>query len=67
MFGKKFVKTGVFLAKMGKMLVLAKGLGEKADYEPTITVQKEHVEDTIGKATNFLKVIKEHLREIGGA
>jgi len=62
MFGKKFVKTGVFPAEMGKMLVLAKGLREKADYEPTIIVQKEHVEDIIGKATNFLKVIKEYLR-----
>ena len=61
MFGKKFVKTGVFPAEMGKMLVLAKGLREKADYEPTIIVQKEHVEDIIGKATNFLKVIKEYL------
>jgi len=61
MFGKRFVKTGVFPAEIGKTLVLAKGLREKVDYEPTIVVQKEHVEDIIGKATNFLKIINEHL------
>jgi len=66
-FGERFVKTKVFPAEMGKTLVLAKGLREKADYEPTIVVQKEHVEDIIGKTTDFLNVIKEHLREIGRA
>jgi len=66
-FGERFMKTEVFPAEMGKTLVLAKGLREKADYEPTIVVQKEHVEDIIEKTTNFLNVIKEHLREIGGA
>jgi len=66
MFGKKFVKTGVFPAEMGKVLVLAKGLREKVDYEPTMIVKKERVEDIIGKATNFLKVINEHLRAVRG-
>ena len=67
MFGKNFVKTGIFPAEMGKILVLAKGLREKADYEPRIIVRKEHVEDIIGKATDFSKAINEHLRGVGGA
>lgn len=63
-FGEKFIRTGVFPMETGKALALAKGLREKADYEPTPAIPKEQAKHLIEEAKKFLKAMRDYLQTI---
>lgn len=61
LFGRYFVKTGIFKKDLSKVLHNALRLRLKGDYHLIEDIQKEDVENLLQKAENFVMKIEEYL------
>ena len=61
LFDKEFIKTGIFVKEMSKVLHRAFELRQKGDYMEQAEVTKKDVDEVLPEAINFVNKIKEHL------
>ncbi len=61
MFGKHFVKPGIFSREFGKMLSVAYSKRLLSDYSVSLSVAREEAEKVLESAKKFVAGVKEYL------
>lgn len=65
-FNKRFVKEGVFPEGLGRAINKAFELRQRGDYREYVDLTYEQVAPFVEKAGDFIKAVKNYLRQIQG-
>jgi uncharacterized protein (UPF0332 family) len=61
-FNKRYVKTGKFDIKFGRMIKAAEMLRSESDYKDFFTASKEQAEQQMENANEFFQAVIEYLK-----